>query len=221
MKWYEGKTFLNLIETIEISRNKNPENQRFPVQTIIRPHTTDYHDYRGYAGRVAGGVFRPGDEITVLPSLRRTRIKSIDMFGKTLSESNAGDSVAISLVDQIDISRGDMLVSTNELPVISNEIELMICWFNESPMKVGGRYLVRINSNEAGCVVKDVKYRMNINTLEHDHENTTVAMNDIAKISIKTSKPLFFDAYKKNNITGSMIFINEGTNETVAAGMIV
>jgi sulfate adenylyltransferase subunit 1 len=221
MNWYDGKTFLNLIETIEIRKNKNPENQRFPVQTIIRPHTSEYHDYRGYAGRVAGGVFRPGDEITVLPSLRKSKIRSIDMFGKTLSESIAGDSVAISLEDQIDISRGDMLVASNDIPVISQDVNLMICWFNERPLKVGGRYLIRINSNEAGCVIKTVRYRMNIDTLEYDFENISVNMNDIAQISIKTSKPVFFDDYHKNNITGSMIFIDEGTNETVAAGMIL
>ena len=221
MNWYHGKTFLNLIETIEISKNKNPDNKRFPVQTIIRPHTSEFHDYRGYAGRVAGGVFRPGDEVTVLPSLRKSKIKSIDVLGKTLSETVAGDSVSISLEDQIDISRGDMLVSTDDLPVISQDINLMICWFNERPMKVGGRYLIRINSNEAGCIIKSVSYRMNINTLENDFENISISMNDISYITIKTSKPVFFDSYKKNNITGSMIFIDEGTNETVAAGMIV
>jgi sulfate adenylyltransferase subunit 1 len=156
-----------------------------------------------------------------MPSLQKSRILSIDMFGKTLSESIGGDSVAISLEDQIDISRGDMLVGSSDLPVISQDIDLMICWFNERPMKVGGRYLVRINSNEAGCIIKSVDYRMNIDTLEHDYSNLAVNMNDIAKISIKTSKPVFFDAYKENNITGSMIFVDEGTNETVAAGMII
>lgn len=221
MNWYHGKTFLNLIETVEISKNKNPDNKRFPVQTIIRPHTSEFHDYRGYAGRVAGGVFRPGDEVTVLPSLRKSKIKSIDVLGKTLSGTVAGDSVSISLEDQIDIGRGDMLVSTDDLPVISQDINLMICWFNERPMKVGGRYLIRINSNEAGCIIKSVSYRMNINTLENDFENISISMNDISYITIKTSKPVFFDSYKKNNITGSMIFIDEGTNETVAAGMIV
>jgi sulfate adenylyltransferase subunit 1 len=220
MNWYSGKTFLHLIETIDISKNKNPDYKRFPVQTIIRPHSADHHDYRGYAGRVAGGVFRPGDDVMVLPSLRKTKIKSIDVLGKTLSETIEGDSVAISLEDQIDISRGDMLVSTDDLPVISQDINLMICWFNERTMKLGGRYLIRINSNEAGCIIKSVNYRMNINNLEHDFENTTINMNDIADINIRTSKPIFFDSYKKNNITGSMIFIDEGTNETVAAGMI-
>ena len=221
MNWYNGKTFLDLIETIEIKKNKDLENKRFPVQTIIRPHTKEFHDYRGYAGRVAGGVFRPGDEVMVLPSMLRSKIKSIDMFGKTLSESIAGDSVSISLEDQIDISRGDMLTSANGLPAISQEINLMICWFNEQPLRTGGRYLVRINSNEAGCIIKNVNYRLNIDTLEQDKSDITVRMNDIADINIKTSKPLFFDSYKKNNITGSMILIDEGTNETVAAGMII
>ena len=221
MPWYKGKTFLNLIETIEIEKNKDPENKRFPVQTIIRPHTDEYHDYRGYAGRVAGGVFRPGDEVIALPSMIKSRIKSIDMFGKTLSESIAGDSVAISLEDQIDISRGDMIAAPGDLPEIGQDIILMVCWFNEQPLRTGGRYLIRLNTNEAGCIVKKVNYRLNINNLEKDTENVKVQMNDIAEISIKTSKPVFYDPYKKNNITGSMIFIDEGSNETVGAGMII
>jgi len=219
--WYDGKTFLHLIETIEIRKNKNPEANRFPVQTVIRPHTEEYHDYRGYAGRVAGGVFKPGDEVTVLPSMRKSRIRSIDILGKTLSESITGDSVAISLEDEIDISRGDMLVSGTDIPFITQDLNLMICWFNERPLKVGGRYLIRINTNEAGCIIKSVHHRMNINTMENDFTNTVINMNDIAYITIKTSKPVFADSYKKNNSTGSMIFIDEGTNETVAAGMII
>jgi sulfate adenylyltransferase subunit 1 len=221
MKWYNGKTFLTLIETIEISKNKNPENQRFPVQTIIRPNNSEYHDYRGYAGRVAGGLFRPGDKVTALPSMLSSRIKSIDVMGKSLTQTIAGDSVAISLEDQIDISRGDMLVSPDDLPTISQDINLMICWFNEKPLDVGGRYLARLNTNEVGCMIKTVNYRMNIDTLERDSENIAINMNDIANISIKTSKPVFFDPYKKNNITGSLILIDERTNETVASGMIM
>jgi sulfate adenylyltransferase subunit 1 len=221
MTWYDGKTFLHLIETIEIRKNKNTEANRFPVQTVIRPQNTEYHDYRGYAGRVAGGIFRPGDEVTVLPSMHKSKIKSIDILGKTLSETITGDSVAISLEDEIDISRGDMLVSGTDLPFVSQDINLMICWFNERPLKVGGRYLIKLNSNEAGCIVKSVHHRININTMENDFTNTNICMNDIAYIHIRTSKPVFADSYKKNNITGSMIFIDEGTNETVAAGMIV
>jgi len=221
LNWYSGKTFLHLIETIQILTDKNSATPRFPVQTIIRPHTAEYHDYRGYAGRVAGGTFHPGEEVTVLPSLRKSRIKSIDSIGRELSEATAGESVAISLEDEIDISRGDMLVSSQNIPVISQDINLMICWFNERPLKTGGRYLIRINSNESGCVIKSVNYRMNISTLEQDTVNLNVEMNDIASITIRTAKPVFFDCYKTNNITGSMIFIDEGTNETVAAGMIV
>lgn len=221
MSWYTGKTFLNLIETIEIKKDKNSGTPRFPVQTIIRPHTSEFHDYRGYAGRVAGGSFRPGDEVTVLPSLLRSKIKSIDVLGKTLSECTAGDSVAISLDDQIDISRGDMLVSSDDMPAISQEINLMTCWFNERQLKTGSRYLVRMNSNEAGCIITSINYRVNIDTMESDFENTAINMNDIANITIKTSKPVFFDSYRKNNITGSMVFIDEGTNETVGAGMVV
>lgn len=219
--WYTGQTFLTTIETIEILKDKNSQTPRFPVQTIIRPHKEEYHDYRGYAGRIAGGVFRPGDEVTVLPSMIKSKITSIDTLGKTLSEAVAGESVAISLEDQIDISRGDMLVSHDDYPSISQDIELMTCWFNEKPLRQGGKYLVRINSSEAQAVIKSVKYKMNINTLGQDTEDLMVSMNDIACITIRTSRPLFFDSYKKNNITGSLIFIDEGTNETVAAGMIV
>ena len=221
LDWYTGKTFLRLIETIDILKDKNSQTPRFPVQTIIRPHTSEFHDYRGYAGRVAGGVFRPGDEVTILPSMIKSKITSIDVLGKTLSEAIAGESVAISLADQIDISRGDMLVSNDDFPAISQDIELMICWFNERPMRTGGKYLIRINSKEAYGVIKSVKFRMNIDTLEEDLINTSVCMNDIACISIRTAKPIFFDNYKKNNVTGSMIFIDEGTNETMAAGMIL
>lgn len=220
MRWYKGQTFLNLIETIEIKRDKNSASPRFPVQTVIRPHTGEFHDYRGYAGRVAGGLFRPGDEVTILPSMRKTRISSIDSMGKTLSETVAGDSVAISLEDQIDISRGDMIISGDNLPFISQDIDIMICWFNEVPLKTNGKYLLRINSNEAGCLIKKINYRMNINSLEHDFEDLNIRMNDIASVTVRTSKPLFFDSYADNNITGSVIFIDEGTNETVAAGMI-
>jgi sulfate adenylyltransferase subunit 1 len=221
MKWYPGKTFLNLIETIEVKKNKNPEIPRFPVQNIIRPHLSEFHDYRGYAGRVAGGVFRKGDEILVLPSFLKSRIRSIDVMGKNLELAETGDSVSITLDDHIDISRGDILVKEGEMPEISQDINLMVCWFNEKPLTGGGKYIVRNYSNEAGCVVKSIAYRMNIETLEKDLDDTRLKMNDIGQIRIRTSKPLFFDPYKKNNITGSLIFIDEGTNETVGAGMIL
>ncbi len=219
--WYEGKTFLDLIETIEIRKIRNSANKRFPVQTVIRPHTTEFHDYRGYAGRVAGGIFSPGDEVTVLPSLLSSKIKSIDTLGKTMAESIPGDSVSISLEDDIDISRGDMIAAPEDLPFVGQDINLMLCWFNDKPLRQGGKYLVRMSTNETGCIIREVNYKMNINTLEHDTRDLDVKMNDIASVTIKTSKPVFYDSYKKNNITGSMIFIDESTNETVAAGMII
>jgi len=220
MKWYTGKTFLRFIETVEVRKNKNSVNPRFPIQTIIRPQSTEFHDYRGYAGRVAGGTFRQGDEIIVLPSLLRSVIKSIDVFERSTNEALTGDSVTITLEDQIDISRGNLLAKPDDMPETNQDINLMVCWFNEKPLQQNGRYIVRNYSNETGCIVKAVNYRMNINTLEKDTSDITVRMNDIAHIRIRTSMPLFFDAYKKNNITGSLILLDETTNETVAAGMI-
>lgn len=221
MKWYTGKTFLGIIETVDIRKNKNPENPRFPVQTIIRQASQAYDDYRGYAGRVAGGTFKPGNDIIVLPSHLKSRIKTIDTYKKSLAEANVGDSVSITLEDQIDISRGNLIVTPDDIPEISLDINLIICWFNERPLQVGGKYLIRNYSNEVSCTIKSVNYRMDINTLEKELNNLSIAMNDIGQISIKTSQPLFFDTFKKNNITGSLILIDDGTNETVAAGMIV
>jgi sulfate adenylyltransferase subunit 1 len=221
MLWYSGKTFLRLIETIEVKKNKNPEIARFPVQSVIRPHLPEFHDYRGYGGRVAGGVFRIGDEVTVLPSFLRSKIKSIDVLGKSLEKAENGESVSITLEDHIDISRGDILVREGDMPEISQDVNMMVCWFNEKPLLARSKYLVRNYSNEVGCFVKSIDYKMNINTLEKDCDDQPVRMNDIAQIRIRTSKPLYFDSYKTNNITGSVILIDEGTNETVGAGMIV
>lgn len=220
MKWYKGKTFLRLIETIEILKDKNSQDTRFPVQTVIRPLSEKFHDYRGFAGRVAGGTLRQGDEVTVLPSLMRSKITSIEMAWKKVPEATAGDSVTLTLDDPIDISRGNMIVKSGDLPRIGQDIDLMICWFNERPLKPGRKYLIRNNNNETACVIRSVNYRMNIDTLEKDTTDTNLNMNDIAHISIRTAAPVFYDSYKKNNITGSLIFIEEGTNETVAAGMI-
>jgi sulfate adenylyltransferase subunit 1 len=220
MKWYHGKTFLRLIETIEISKNKNLHIARFPVQAVIRPLSEVHHDYRGYAGRVAGGTFSKGDTVTILPSMTRSKISGIDVMKKSLSKAINGDSVTITLEDQVDVSRGDLIVKENELPESGQDINLMICWFNERSLRTGGKYLVRNYSNETACIIKSVNYKMNIETLENETANTEVSMNDIANITIRTAKPLFYDSYRKNNITGSLIFIDEGTNETVAAGMI-
>lgn len=220
MKWYNGKTFLSLIETIEIRKDKNAGPARFPVQTVIRPLSSDYHDYRGYAGRIASGSFCTGDKVTILPSGIKSEISSIAVMGKTINRATAGDSVTLNLNDQIDISRGDMIVKSGEEPDSGIDIDMMVCWFNEKPLKPGRKFLVRNNTHETSCIIRSVNYRMNISNLEKEASVSDISMNDIANISIRTSQPIFYDSYKKNNITGSMIFIEEGTNETAGAGMI-
>lgn len=221
MPWYNGPTFMYLLETIHIGSDYNLSDSRFPVQYVIRPQSDEYHDYRGYAGRIAGGIFRKGDKITVLPSGYTSTIKSIDFFGGSDEEAFAPQSVTITLEDDIDISRGDMIVNGGEKPVVSQDVELMICWLNEKPMRINGRYVLRHTTNEMKCVIKDLKYKVNINTLENQPENTSLGLNEIGRILIRTTKPLIFDSYNKNRVTGSLILIEEGTNETVGAGMII
>jgi sulfate adenylyltransferase subunit 1 len=220
MKWYSGKTFLNLIETIQIKKDKNSSGARFPVQTVIRPLSSEYHDYRSYAGRVAGGVFSKGDEVIIMPSMLRSRIKAIDVMNGNLNDAYSGDSVSISIEDQLDINRGDIIVKPDDIPESGQEINLMLCWFNEKPLRTGIKYILRNNTRETSCIVKSVNFRMNINTLERETNGQNILMNDIANITLRTSSTLSYDSYRKNNITGSIILIDEGTNETVAAGMI-
>ncbi|MCK5632278.1 GTP-binding protein [bacterium] len=221
MDWYDGPTLLYLLENIHIASDIDHNNTRFPVQYVIRPMKDEYHDYRGYAGRIEGGVFHTGEKVKVLPSGLTSKIKSIDVFGGHVEEAFAPQSVTLSLEDDIDISRGDLIIKDNGLPNSSQDIEMMICWFHEKPMILGGKYIIRHTSNELKCVIRDVKYRIDVNTLDHDVENKTIGLNDIAKISIKTTKPLHYDSYRKNRKTGSIILIDPATNNTVAAGMIV
>jgi len=220
MPWYPGNTFLRLIETIEVKQTSCSDGPRFPVQTVIRPLSEEYHDFRGYAGRVAGGTFHEGDNVVVFPSMLKSKIKGIVKLGQSLREAKTGDSISLILEDQLDISRGNLIVKENELPETSQDISLMTCWFNEKPLRTGGKYIVRNYSNETTCIVRSVNYKMNIDTLEKETSDSSIRMNDIASISIRTAQPLVFDPYKKNKITGSLILIDEGTNETVAAGMI-
>jgi len=221
MKWYCGKTFLDLIETIDIDRENKFQQARFPVQTVIRPYSSGIQDYRGYAGRVAGGTFRTGDEVIALPSILRSRIKEINDGDRVINEAVTGDSISITLEDPVDISRGDMIVKPGEEPLSGQDITLMVCWFNERALKPGGKYLIRSGTNETTCIVRSVNYRINMHSLEKDMKSLSTKMNDISNIDIHTSKPVFYDPYENNNTTGSLIFIDEGTNETVAAGMIV
>lgn len=221
MSWYEGPTLMYLLETIHIGSDYNLLDSRFPVQYIIRPQSDEFHDYRGYAGRVASGVFRVGDKITVLPSGFTSAIKSIDLFGATFDETFAPQSVTFTLEDDIDISRGDMFVKTGETPQVGQDIELMICWLNEKPMRLGGKYILRHTTNEMKCLIKEVKYKLDINTFENRDGSAGLGLNEIGRIVIRSTKPLIYDSYKKNRTTGSLILIDEGTNETIGAGMII
>jgi sulfate adenylyltransferase subunit 1 len=221
MKWFGGPTLLNLLENIDITSDLNKVDARFPVQYVIRPISDEFHDYRGYAGRVAGGSFAPGDRVTVLPGMQESVIESVDLFEASVPVAMVSESVTIRLTDDIDISRGDMIVKSDNLPSNSNEIELMICWFHEKPLNPAGKYIIRHTSREARCLIREVEYKMDINTLESNSTDLRIGMNDIGKIRIKTTQPLFHDSYVKNRITGSLVLIDEGSFETVAAGMII
>ena len=220
MPWYTGDSLLHILETIDMQEDYNMKNMRFPVQYVIRPMSDKFHDYRGYAGRLVSGKINKGDEIVVLPSGLRSKVKTIDFYDQQLDNAFAPQSIAVTLEDDIDISRGDMLVKPDDMPRESKEIEMKICWFNPKPMQNRGKYIIRHTTNEIKAMITDVEYKVNINTLEHDYEDKEIKMNDIAKIRIKTAKPLFYDKYENNRQTGSVIFIDEHTNETVAAGMI-
>ena len=221
MDWYQGPTLMYLLENIHIGSDINTEDFRFPVQYVVRPQSKDFPDYRGYAGRIASGKVSVGDKVTILPSGFSSTVKSIDLFKDTYERALAPQSVTITLEDDIDISRGDMLVGDANGPKVGQDIDVMICWFNEKNLVPRGKYVVRHTSTEARCLIKEVSYKMNINTLEKEPEDKEIKMNDVARISIRTTKPLFYDSYNRNRTTGSLILIDEATNETVATGMIV
>jgi len=221
MDWYGGQTLLDLLETIDIRSDSDFKNRRFPVQYVIRPQREQYHDYRGYAGRVAGGVWRPGERVAVLPSGLETTLEAIDTMNGELEEAFPPQSVTFRLADEIDISRGDMIVPADQRPKIGQEIDLMVCWLNERPMVLGGKYIIRHTTSELRGIIRQVDYKVNINNLQQEEEDKSVGTNEIARIRIKTSKPIFYDSYIENHITGSIIIIDEGTNNTVGAGMII
>jgi len=221
MDWYGGTTLMELLETIDIRSDVDLVNRRFPVQYVIRPQRQEFHDYRSYAGRVAGGVWKPGERVVVLPGGQETVLEAIDTMNGQMEMVFPPQSVAFRLADDIDISRGDMIVPADQRPKIGQEIDLMVCWLNEKPMILGGKYTIRHTTSELRGIIREVDYKVNINTLEHDAEDRTVGLNEIAKIRIKTSKPIFYDPYRQNHITGSIIIIDEGTNNTVGAGMII
>ncbi|WP_417444241.1 sulfate adenylyltransferase subunit CysN [Joostella sp.] len=221
MDWYQGSPLLDTLETMHISSDINKVDGRFPVQTVLRPQSEEHRDYRGYAGRISSGIFRKGDEVTVMPSGFTSKIKSIDTFEKELDEAYAPMSVSITLEDDIDISRGDMIVRTKNKPESSQDLEVMLCWLNNESAKPRTKYVVRHTSNEQMAMIKEVIYKIDINTLARKNDDKELHMNDISKVKIRTTKPLMYDSYRENRMTGSLILIDPATNQTVAAGMIV
>lgn len=221
MSWYQGATLMYLLENIHISSDENHIDCRFPVQYVIRPQQTEYHDFRGYAGQISSGIFKPGDKIKILPSGESAEIKTIQLSDEMIEEAYAPMSVTMTLDRDVDISRGDMIVRENNVPNMSQEFDVMICWMNTEKLQAGGKYGLRHTVKDARCVIKEIRYKVDINTLHRNEIDKEIGMNDIARISVKTTVPIYFDSYRRNRHTGSIILIDEATNETVAAGMIV
>jgi sulfate adenylyltransferase subunit 1 len=221
MDWYQDAPLLHTLETMHISSDLNKVDARFPVQTVLRPQRKGFLDYRGYAGRISSGVFRIGDDVTVIPAGFTSKIKSIDTLDGELKEAHAPMSISITLEDDIDIGRGDMIVRSSNLPEKSQDIEVMICWLHNKPAKPRALYTIMHTTNKQKAIIKEIIYKIDINTLKSNHDDDTIVMNDFCKVKIRTTKPLLYDSYRENRVTGSVILIDDGTNETVAAGMIL
>jgi sulfate adenylyltransferase subunit 1 len=220
MSWYEGGTLLHNLETVHISADYNLRDCRFPVQTVIRPHSDKYHDFRGYAGRVAGGIFKKGDKVVALPSGLESTISGIHTLTGELEEAFPPMSVTITLEDDIDISRGDMLVRSENRPEGQQDLDVMLCWLNATPPRPRAKYVLKQTTADARAMITEIQYKMDINTLHRLEEDKDIKMNDIARVKIRSTKPIFADEYNQNRVTGSLILVDEATNETVAAGMI-
>jgi len=219
--WYQNAPLLHTLETIHITSDNNMVDARFPIQTVLRPQDEQNRDYRGYAGTIAGGIFRVGDDVKVLPSGFFSKVKSINAYENFIEEAFEGMSVAITLEDDIDISRGDMLVKPNNLPEITQDLSAMICWFNEETARPRAKYIIKHTSNDQKAMIKEMEYKINIDTLKRNLDDKDIKMNDICKVKIRTTAPIMMDDYARNRKTGGFILIDEGTNETVAAGMLI
>lgn len=221
MPWYQNAPLLHTLETLHIASDNNMVDARFPVQTVLRPQDEENHDYRGYAGSVVGGIFRVGDEVRLLPSGFESKIKSINRYEEDVKEAFEGMSVSITLEDDIDLSRGDMIVKPNNLPVKDQRLSAMICWFNENPARPRAKYILKHTSNEPMAMINEVEYKVDVNTLHRISDDKEIRMNDICKVKIRTTAPIMMDEYSRNRKTGSFILIDTGTNETVAGGMLL
>jgi bifunctional enzyme CysN/CysC len=222
MPWYEGPSLLHHLEHVHIASDRNLVDVRFPVQYVIRPQSTVVRDFRGYAGQVASGVLKPGDEVMVLPSGLTTRIASISTAAGEVDEAFPPMSVTIRLADELDVSRGDMICRPHNAPAVAQNIEAMICWMDESrPLKVGAKYAIKHTTRAARAVVRDLYYRLDVNSLHRDESATELSLNEIGRVRLRTTVPLLCDQYRRNRTTGGFIIIDETTNRTVGAGMII
>jgi len=221
MPWYDGSSLLHHLENVHVASDRNLTDVRFPVQYVIRPQSSTRRDYRGYAGQVASGLIRPGDEVVVLPSGFSTRVAGIDTLDGPVEEAYYPMSVVLRLEDEIDISRGDMICRPHNMPDVAQDIEAMVCWMGDQPLRVGGKYTVKHTTRSARAMVRELHYRLDVNTLHRDEAADTLQLNDIGRLRLRTTAPFFIDDYRSNRQTGRFILIDEATNNTVAGGMIV
>ena len=218
--WYEGESLLHILENVEVANDINYTDARFPVQYVIRPQTEQLHDYRGYAGKVISGIYKKGDAVSVQPSGVYSTISAIEIGGKEVEEAYAPQSVVLHLRDDIDVSRGDVIVKQESLPSVENELDVLLCWMGNKPLKSGNRYLLQINSRVVKAVVKDIEYKLDVNSLLKEPAPEQAQLNDIVKVKIKTASPVTYDSYKKLRVNGGAILIDETSNVTVGACMI-
>jgi sulfate adenylyltransferase subunit 1 len=218
--WYLGQCLLDILETVPVLNDINYTDARFPVQYVIRPQTKTLHDYRGYAGKVISGVYAIGDAVTILPSGIASSISAIEIAGNNVDEAFAPQSVVLHLADDVDVSRGDVIVATNNQPKVENEFEVLLCWMGNTPLEPGNKYLFQINSKVVKAVIKSIAYKLNVNTLQQEPAPDKAVLNDIIRATIKTATPIPFDTYKKLRVNGGAILIDETSNVTVGACMI-
>lgn len=222
MPWYRGPSVLHLLEEIHIASDRNLVDCRFPVQYVIRPHTMDHQDFRGYAGAIAGGVFKPGDEVVVLPSGFTSRVRSIETPDGPVEEASPPMSVVLTLEDDLDISRGDMICRTHNRPHVGQDLDAMVCWLTEdSTLAPGRKYAIKHTTRWARALVSELQYRIDINTLHRDEGAASLALNEIGRVRIRTTASLFFDEYRRNRATGAFVLVDETSNATVGGGMIL
>jgi sulfate adenylyltransferase subunit 1 len=220
MDWYEGDSLLNFLENVRLEHDVNLTDARFPVQYVIRPQSDELHDYRGYAGKIISGIYRVGDAVTIQPAGIESRIASIELAGKKVEEAFAPQSVVIHLEDDIDISRGDVIVRSDNQPSISQDLDVLICWMDSKPLVPGNKYLLQINSRRVKSVVKEIEYKLDVNTLEKSGSPEKAVLNDIIRAKVKTAAPVPYDAYRKLRANGGAILIDETSHVTVGACMI-